>query len=53
MANARRDAVEFSRRKVARKTKTPAKAGVRERNLALDYWRYCWMRVVRRPARPC
>ena len=20
---------------------------------AADYWRYCWMRVVRRPARPC
>jgi len=21
--------------------------------LRLNYWRYCWMRVVRRPARPC
>ena len=37
-------------------TATPAPgAGVvrHDRRKSGAYWRYCWMRVVRRPARPC
>src|SRR5688572_5817703 len=38
----------------ARETTTPASGpALRLRDETVRYWRYCWMRVVRSPARPC